>query len=108
MLAQYMPEVRQHHLRLCLRGCFHDHPRPCHQNRPVPSNMPYHIELVVVDKLSSTLTARGLSNLDFKPEPERHMCHHYLPTPPLVLTANPGLHSLSQKDVWASKRCLWL
>ncbi|KAI6032239.1 hypothetical protein BKA83DRAFT_2393176 [Pisolithus microcarpus] len=38
-----------------------------------------------------------------------HMCHHYLQMLPLVSTANPSLHSLSQSDVRGlAKWCLWL
>lgn len=49
---------------------------------PSSISMPYHTELVVVvDNLSSTLTARGLSNPDPKPGPEQS---HVSSLPPSV------------------------
>ncbi|KAI6097477.1 hypothetical protein F5141DRAFT_1067155 [Pisolithus sp. B1] len=99
------------------RGCYHGHPRSCHQSRPVLfSRMPCHIELAIVaraNRLSSSLTARGPSNPDPKPESERShvsslvvspLLPNVAPYPRGTPTADSGLHSLFQNDIQARRR----
>lgn len=95
------PPASKHHLPLCLRGYYHYHPRPCHQSRfALSSSVPYHTEpVVVIDRLFSTLTAPGLSNLVPKPEPERSYVSSLPPN------AAPRLNGEPQPAFVIPERC---